>query len=90
LTPEDLARRYVLLGLTLSALSKNNYASVFGRELAVDFSEELKALECLQLVDLVDGDTYQLTHAGFKYSSIVARMFYSGTVVALEEQYQAA
>ncbi|MBB4377078.1 oxygen-independent coproporphyrinogen-3 oxidase [Bradyrhizobium sp. SBR1B] len=90
LMPEDLARRYVLLGLTLSALSRKSYASVFGRELAVDFSEELKALERLQLVDLVDGDTYQLTHAGFRYSSIVARMFYSGWVVALEEQYQAA
>ncbi|MBB4189222.1 oxygen-independent coproporphyrinogen-3 oxidase [Sinorhizobium terangae] len=90
LTPGDLARRYVLLGLTLSSLSRKNYASVFGRELAADFSEELKALECLQLVDLADGDTYQLTHTGFKYSSIVARMFYSGTVLALEEQYQAA
>ncbi|MGY3619289.1 coproporphyrinogen-III oxidase family protein [Bradyrhizobium sp. USDA 10063] len=90
LTPGDLARRYVLLGLTLSALSRKNYASVFGRELAADFSEELKALECLQLVDLADGDTYQLTHAGFKYSSIVARVFYSRTVAALEEQYQAA
>ncbi|MCS3926142.1 oxygen-independent coproporphyrinogen-3 oxidase [Bradyrhizobium elkanii] len=90
LTPEDLARRYVLLGLTLSALSRRSYASVFGRELAVDFSQELKALECLQLVDLADGDTYQLTHAGFKYSSMVARVFYSGTMVALEEQYRAA
>ncbi|WP_197423197.1 coproporphyrinogen-III oxidase family protein [Bradyrhizobium valentinum] len=90
LTPEDLARRYVLLGLTLSALSRKDYASVFGRELAADFSEELKALECLQLVDLADGDTYQLTHAGFKYSSIMARIFYTGTMVALEEQYQAA
>ncbi|MDA9489636.1 STM4012 family radical SAM protein [Bradyrhizobium sp. CCBAU 11361] len=90
LTPDDLARRYVLLGLTLSALSRKNYASVFGRELTADFSEELKALECLQLVDLADGDTYRLTHSGFTYSSIVARMFYSGTIVALEEQYQAA
>lgn len=90
LTPDDLARRYVLLGLTLSSLSRMNYAAVFGRELAADFSKELKALECLQLVDLADGDTYHLTHAGFKYSSIVARMFYSSTMVALEEQYQAA
>ncbi|GLR91154.1 hypothetical protein GCM10007857_78700 [Bradyrhizobium iriomotense] len=90
LTPEDLVRRYVLLSLTLSALSRKNYSSLFGRELAADFSEELKALERLQLVDLADGDTYQLTHAGFKYSSIIARMFYSGTMVALEEQYQAA
>ncbi|WP_342723698.1 radical SAM protein [Bradyrhizobium sp. B097] len=89
LTPEDLARRYVLLGLTLSALSKRNYASVFRRELAVDFGEEFKALECLQLVDLADGDTYQLTHAGFKYSSTMARIFYSDTMAALEEQYQA-
>ncbi|WP_342710056.1 hypothetical protein AAFG13_37695 [Bradyrhizobium sp. B124] len=74
----------------MSALSRKNYASVFGRELTADFGEELKAIECLQLVDLADGDTYQLTHAGFKYSSIVARMFYSDTIVALEEQYQAA
>ncbi|KRR12592.1 hypothetical protein CQ12_34900 [Bradyrhizobium jicamae] len=90
LTQEDLARRYVLLGLTLSALSRKNYAAVFGRALAADFCEELEALERLQLVDLADGDTYQLTHTGFKYSSIMARIFYSGTIVALEEQYQAA
>ncbi|WP_029084958.1 coproporphyrinogen-III oxidase family protein [Bradyrhizobium sp. th.b2] len=90
LTPNDLARRYVLLGLTLSALSRRSYASVFGRELTADFSEELKALECLQLVDLADGDTYRLTHAGFKYSSIVAIAFYSDTIVALEEQYKVA
>ncbi|OAE97122.1 hypothetical protein AYJ54_36075 [Bradyrhizobium centrolobii] len=90
LTQEDLARRYVLLGLTLSALSRRRYAAVFGRALTVDFGKELEALEALQLVDFADGDTYQLTHAGFKYSSIMARMFYSRTMVALEEQYQAA
>ncbi|MCA6112170.1 coproporphyrinogen-III oxidase family protein [Bradyrhizobium cenepequi] len=89
LTQEDLGHRYVLLGLTLSALSRKNYAAVFGRALAADFGEELKALESLQLVDLADGDAYQLTRTGFKYSSIVARMFYSGRMVALEEQYQA-
>ncbi|WP_161491287.1 hypothetical protein [Bradyrhizobium neotropicale] len=58
--------------------------------MTVDFGKELEALEALQLVDFADGDTYQLTHAGFKYSSIMARMFYSRTMVALEEQYQAA
>lgn len=90
LAQEDLVRRYVLLGLTLSALSSKNYAAVFGRALAADFGEELKALVSLQLVKLVDGDVYQLTQNGFKYSSIIARMFYSNAMVALEEQYQTA
>lgn len=90
LTQEDLRRRYVLLGLTLSALSRSNYAAVFRRALAADFGDELKALESLQLVNLADGDAYQLTRTGFKYSSIIARMFYSGRMAALEEEYQAA
>ncbi|MCP3476093.1 radical SAM protein [Bradyrhizobium sp. CCGUVB1N3] len=89
LAPDELVRRYVLLGLTLSALSRKNYAALFGRVLAVDFGEELKALESLRLVNLADGDVYQLTHKGFKYSSIMARMFYSNTMITLEEQYQA-
>jgi oxygen-independent coproporphyrinogen III oxidase len=88
LTPEDLARRYVLLSLTLSALSSKNYTAMFGRALSVDFDEELKALEYLQLVNLVNDDVYQLTQRGFKYSSLIARIFQSSTVVALEEQYQ--
>ncbi|MCP3372750.1 coproporphyrinogen-III oxidase family protein [Bradyrhizobium cajani] len=90
LTSEDVARRYALLGLTLSALSRKKYAAIFGRALADDFGEELKALESLQLVNLADDDVCQLTQKGFKYSSIIARMFYSDTMVSLEEQYQAA
>lgn len=90
LTQEDLRRRYILLGLTLSALSRSNYAAVFRRALAADFGDELTALDSLQLVDLADGDAYQLTRTGFKYSSIIARMFYSGRMAALEEEYQAA
>lgn len=90
LTQEDLRHRYVLLGLTLSALSRSSYAAVFGRALAADFGEELEALDSLQLVNLANGDAYQLTRTGFKYSSIIARMFYSARMAALEEQYQAA
>ncbi|WP_445220067.1 coproporphyrinogen-III oxidase family protein [Bradyrhizobium sp. Pa8] len=90
LMPDDLARRYVLLGLTLSVLSRKNYAAIFGRTLTDDFGEELKALESLQLINLADGDVCQLTQEGFKYSSILARMFYSNTMVTLEEQCQVA
>ncbi|MGY8684393.1 radical SAM protein [Bradyrhizobium sp. UFLA05-153] len=90
LTSDDVARRYALLGLTLSALSRKNYAAIFGRALAGDFGEELKALESLQLINSADDDICRLTQKGFKYSSILARMFYSDAMVRLEEQYQAA
>jgi oxygen-independent coproporphyrinogen III oxidase len=88
LSEEELERRFVLLNLTLSQLDRNLYRKRFGKSIDDMFKDPLRALVDTGLVNEDDAGRFELTPRGYKYSSIIARVFYSKRMVDLENSYQ--
>jgi oxygen-independent coproporphyrinogen III oxidase len=85
-TEDEARRRYCILNLSLGRLDRLRYERSFGADLS-EWQEELDALiaaECA--VRELDGSIV-LTRKGFKYSNVIATLFQSAEVSALEESY---
>ncbi|EPX55721.1 putative oxygen-independent coproporphyrinogen III oxidase [Cystobacter fuscus DSM 2262] len=89
LDEEEQRRRFVVLNLTLSNLSMPAYEQRFGRPLRQDFPEELEAMEKLGCIRVSSTGTISLTDLGFKFSSLLASLFFSERMLRMEREYQA-
>jgi oxygen-independent coproporphyrinogen-3 oxidase len=83
---EETRRRYCILNLSLGRLSRSSYERQFGSSLD-EWSEEIDALVDAGCADREAEGTVVLTRNGFKYSNVIATLFQSEAVTALEQGY---
>jgi len=88
LDEEEQRRRFVVLNLTLSHLSAQTYQQRFQRSLLEDFGEELAAMQEYGCIHLSESGHWNLTDLGFKFSSLLASLFFSEHMLRLEEEYE--
>ncbi len=88
LDTSELKRRYTLLNLSLSHLNTSEYKSLFGENIEDAFPNEIKALSNHDLITLDECNVYRLTPKGYKFSSLLVRLFYSDDMIKLEQEYQ--
>ncbi len=88
LNSSELERRYVLLNLSLSQLNTFEYKSIYGKNVEDTFSEQFDALQYHKLIKLNTNGIYQLTEKGYKFSSLLVRIFYSNEMIDLENKYK--
>lgn len=87
LSEEEERRRFVLLTLTLNQLSQSFYKGRFKRDLIADFGAELNALIAQECIEVGDGGKIELTPKGFKFSSLIASLFFSESIINKESEY---
>lgn len=88
LDEQEERRRFVLLTLTLNQLNIHTYNKKFSRDLIEDFCAEITALEKEECIRILENGDISLTEKGFKFSSLIARLFYSENVVNAEKNYK--
>ncbi|GAA4475797.1 coproporphyrinogen-III oxidase family protein [Gluconacetobacter asukensis] len=88
LSEEEMERRFVLLNLTLSHLDRKLYRQRFKKSIDTMFSEQLRALTSNGFITETGDGRLLLTTRGYKYSNIIARVFYSDRMIELENSYQ--
>jgi len=89
LNKEEQKRRYVILNLSLGKIFAKDYAEKFNSVLLTDFGKELEILRdnnCLEIDEFHHNIT--LTSLGFKFSNLIATLFYSRKMYQLEKEYQ--
>lgn len=86
LNDDEKKRRYIMLNLSLGRVSVDEYRGVFSSELLSDFPDELAALQQEDTVE-INGNMMVMTKKGLKYSSAIARLFYSESVIEKENAY---
>jgi oxygen-independent coproporphyrinogen-3 oxidase len=87
LDDDERMRRFCILTLSLGRLDPAAFATRFpGSDLRL-FADELDALSAEGCVEVDAVGCYELTPNGFKYSSVIATLFRSSAVEALEEAY---
>jgi oxygen-independent coproporphyrinogen-3 oxidase len=86
LTKEERQRRFAILNMTLGRMCGDRYRSLFGGDLRADFARELDAM-IVRGCATIDGETVRLTSKGYKMSSAIGKLFFTGRVEALERAY---
>lgn len=86
LTPDEARRRYCVLNLSLGRLDAPRYEQAFGRSVD-EWRAELSALVDGGCADRSVDGSIVLTRKGFKYSNVIATLFTSDVVTALEGSY---
>lgn len=89
LEEEEEMRRYIILNLLVNKLNNTKLKEKFDTSLMQDFNEEIEALKAECCVTIDEKENILLSRKGFKYSSIIGRLFYSDTMTNLEESYVA-
>jgi oxygen-independent coproporphyrinogen-3 oxidase len=84
---DEQRRRYVILTLSLGRLNAASYAERFGSDVHEDFGREIAALRAEGCVAVDERRSVVLTPKGFKYSSLIATLFYSERVRELERAF---
>jgi oxygen-independent coproporphyrinogen III oxidase len=86
---DEQRRRFCILQLSLGQLDPRAYARRFGdaSSLASDFGEELDALAAEGCVERDGAGVLRLTRKGLKFSNVVATLFKSPAVAALEDAF---
>jgi len=85
-TEDEARRRYCILNLSLGRLDRTRYERSFGTDLS-EWQEELDALVAADCAFREPDGTTVLTRKGFKYSNVIATLFQSPEVSALEASY---
>ena len=83
---EEARRRYCILNLSLGRLNRTAYEREFGSSLD-EWSEEIDALVDASCAEREEDGTVVLNRNGFKYSNVIATLFQSEAVTALEHRY---
>ncbi len=85
---QEQKRRFCILNLSLGRLDPAAYAWRFGGAGLEDFAEELGALVAEGCVKVDAAGVHALTPKGFKFSNVIATLFKSDTVDALERAFR--
>lgn len=88
LEEDELKRRYIILNLTLGELNIDEYVKTFKSATKDDFKDYFNVLINNRLVDIANGNVIKLTSMGFKYSNLIARLFFSEKMLTLEKDYK--
>jgi oxygen-independent coproporphyrinogen-3 oxidase len=83
---EEARRRYCILNLSLGRLNRVAYEKQFDSSLD-EWSEEIDALVDASCADKAEDGAVVLNRRGFKYSNVIATLFQSDAVTALEHGY---
>ncbi len=84
--PDETRRRLCILNLSLGRLDRAAYESASGASLQ-DWNEELDALVTAGCAERAADGSVVLTRLGFKFSNVIATLFQSPAVDALEGAY---
>ncbi|MFP2908086.1 STM4012 family radical SAM protein [Pyxidicoccus sp. 3LFB2] len=87
LDEDEQKRRFCILNLSLGRLEPGAYAQRFAGAGLDDFAEELDALVAEGCVTVSREGAYALTPLGFKFSNVIATLFKSPNVDALERAF---
>ena len=85
--PDEQRRRYLILNLSLGRLDPRAFAERFPGSDLDEFSPQLDALEREGCIDLRPDGVRLMTRRGFKFSNVIATLFTSSRVNALERAY---
>jgi len=83
---DEARRRYCILNLSLGRLNRVAYEREFGSSLD-EWSEEIDALVDGSCAEREGDGAVALNRNGFKYSNVIATLFQSEAVTALEHSY---
>lgn len=86
ISPDEARRRYCILNLSLGRLDRQAYERAFATALD-EWRDELDALVDAGCAERDADGSLVLTREGFKYSNVIATLFQSTAVTALEERY---
>lgn len=88
LNQNEQKRRYMMLNLSLGKILVSDYMKKFKSNCLLDFAEELAILNQKSCITFDENHNITLTALGFKFSNLIALLFYSKEMRQLEKEYQ--